>query len=131
MNARGTSSDAEDYPCRRYLAETAGGGTEAPLPEGSLDDYRYSFSANLEDFKGAGTYPMESGTSEASRRYFAATLVAGPVSYGPLVAGHPPATGSAVVRADGSVSITFKDLRSIAHSSKTVSGTADYTCRNI
>jgi hypothetical protein len=132
VTLRGSSSMPEDARCDRYLSSVAGGGTEVPLPTLSVNDYKDELTVNLEGWKGPGTYPLAKRLNEGTASYASVSLTVGSTkTYGTLEAGAKPATGSAVVRSDGSVTVTFKGLAAYGHASKTVSGTAKYSCQDI
>jgi hypothetical protein len=131
VTVRSDSALPETAPCSRYLSSVAGGGTEVPLPTLAFEDYRGQLSVNLEGWKGPGTYPIETSADEGGARHFAVTFSLGSTSYGALEPKAKPATGSAVVRANGSVTVEFAGLTSYGHPSRTLAGVATYHCQEI
>jgi hypothetical protein len=134
QSLHGTTQMSEQYSCRQFLSKTAAGGTEVPLPILSLNNFKDHFNASLEGWKGPGTYNLQSPHNNTS---FISVGNRGGVTVGRLNYSTPvqgekkPAKVTAVVTANGAVSITFSNLALNGHPSRTVSGHAQYSCKNI
>jgi hypothetical protein len=134
QHLHGTMQMSEQYSCRQFLAKKAAGGTEVPLPQIALNNFKDSFEASLEGWKGPGTYKLQSPHNNTS---FISVGNLGGVTVGrqnystPVQGETKPANVTAVVTANGAISITFSNLALNGQPSRTVSGHAQYSCKNI
>ena len=134
QKVHGTTEMSEGFSCRQYLSKTAGGGTEVPLPTISLNGGKDTFSANLEGWKGPGTYKLQSAHNNKSFLSVGGSdgLLVGQVNYSaPVQGATKPAKATAVVGANGDVSIAFSNLAAVGKPTRVISGEAQYSCKNI
>lgn len=118
--------------CQNWMSKFAAGSSDrgVELPGITLSNGTVSFSSGLVGWQGPGSYPLQiTGTSHLTFGGSGGVIANGAVYTGPVAGATQTATATAVVRADGSFTITFSNLADSNDPSRTVSGTAVYTCK--
>lgn len=131
VSGSATTPQPDRGSCQTWMSKFAAGSSDhgIELPGITLSDGT-AFSANLEGWKGPGSYPL--GLTEPSHLSFGGSggLLVNGVDYtGPVAGAAQMATATADVQADGSFTITFSNLADSDSPSRTVSGSAVYTCK--
>ncbi|GAC1338496.1 MAG: hypothetical protein NVSMB29_04370 [Candidatus Dormibacteria bacterium] len=118
--------------CQTWMSKFAAGSSDrgVELPGVTLSNGA-GFSASLEGWKGPGSYPLGSraGTSYLTFGGNGGVTANGVLYSGPVAGATKTAAATAVVQADGSFTVTFSDLADSNNPSRTVSGSAAYTCK--
>lgn len=133
VRVHGSEGISFGVPCDRVLSssrvETQVTGWLVFLPPLGFDRVRntdrYGLAVTLDNWKGPGTYPVET-SSNYKKPFMSMAVVVGGLNYESVPG---ISRGSAVVRSDGSVSLAFSGLAALNTSQK-VSGTALYSCRD-